>query len=102
MNKLLSLAAFRCIFGKRTFPVLSMTTQRYFSTESSMSSIINNFYTRGEAEELTVSTIAKTMSEMLKTHISFGEHKDFSPVSDELALYVIKLLQQHKKPFVSH
>jgi hypothetical protein len=97
MNKLLSLALLRRSI--RTFPVI---TQRYFSTENSMSSIINNFYARGEAEELTVSTVAKTMGDMLKTHISFGEHKDFAPVSDELAHYVIKLLQQHKKPFVSH
>jgi hypothetical protein len=67
-----------------------------------MGNIVNNFYARAEAEELTIGSMVKTMSEMLKTHISMKEHSEYNPISDELAFYVIKILRQHKKPFVSH
>jgi len=67
-----------------------------------MSNIVNNFYARGEAEELSVPSLAKTMSEILKTYVTIEDYKEFNPISDELAFYVIKLLRQHKKPFVLH
>jgi hypothetical protein len=67
-----------------------------------MAQIVNNFYARGEAEEVTIGSLAKTMSEILKTHITVEEHREYTPISDELAFYVVKLLRQHKKPFVSH
>ena len=67
-----------------------------------MSKIVNNFYARGESEEVTIASIAKTMGDILKTHITIVEHRDYNPISDELAIYVVKLLRQHKKPFVSH
>jgi hypothetical protein len=67
-----------------------------------MAKIVNNFYARGESEEVTIASITKTMGDILKTHITVDEHRDYNPISDELAIYVVKLLRQHKKPFVSH
>jgi hypothetical protein len=58
-----------------------------------MSQIVNNFYARGEAEEVTIGSLAKTMSEMLKTHITVEDHRDYNPISDELGFYVVKLLR---------
>ena len=42
------------------------------------------------------------MGEILKSNISFNDYQQYHPVSEELAYYVIKLLNQHKKPFVSY
>ncbi len=67
-----------------------------------MHDIVNNFYARSEAEDVSITTIAKTMNDILKANMTFEDHKEYSPISEELAYYVIKLLQQHKKPFVSH
>lgn len=39
-----------------------------------MGQIVNNFYARGEAEEVTIAGVSKTMGEILKTHISYNEH----------------------------
>jgi hypothetical protein len=57
-----------------------------------MSEIINNFQSRGEAEEITISSITKTMSDLLNTNVTFGEHKEYNPISEELSYYVVKLL----------
>jgi hypothetical protein len=67
-----------------------------------MAQIVNNFYARGESEELTVASVAKTMGEILKTHITIDDHREYNPISDELAFYVVKLLRQHIKSFMSH
>ncbi len=74
---------------------------KLFNT-SSLGQAVNNFYARGEAEEVTIAGVSKTMGEILKTHISFNEHQQYHPVAEELAYYVVKLLEQHKKPFVSN
>jgi hypothetical protein len=37
-----------------------------------MPDVVSNFYARGEAEELTIASISRTMGDILKTHISFG------------------------------
>ncbi len=76
---------------------------RGFSTEAlSMQTVVNNFYARAEVEEVTVASLSKTMSDILKTHTGVSEHKQYLPIADEVALYVVKVLQQSKKPFVSH
>jgi hypothetical protein len=36
--------------------------------------IVNNFYARGESEEVTISGVSKAMSDILKAQISFNEH----------------------------
>ena len=104
MNKLLFKAVSSLRFARR-FPI-AQPSVRFFATqsqtESNMAQIVNNFYARGESEELTVASIAKTMGEILKTHMTIDDHRDYNPISDELAFYVVKLLRQHKKPFVSH
>lgn len=73
---------------------------RAFSTHD-LSSVINNFNARAEAEELSVTGLSKTMHDILKTHISFTDHQEYHPISEELAFYTVKLLSQHKRPFVS-
>ena len=82
-------------------PTMLPMAVKLFST-SSMGQIVNNFYARGESEEVTISGVSKAMSDILRTHISYNEHQEYHPVAEELAYYVVKLLEQHKKPFVSH
>ena len=60
MNKLL-FTAFKSTSRRR----FNATTLRLFSTEN-MSKIVNNFYTRAEAEEVTIAGVARTMGDMLK------------------------------------
>jgi hypothetical protein len=66
-----------------------------------LSSVINNFNSRAEAEEISVTGISKTMGDIIKAHITFSEHQEYHPISEELAFYTVKLLSQHKRPFVS-
>ena len=66
---------------------------RGFSTEVlSMQTVVNNFYSRAEVEEVTLASLSKTMGDIMKTHMGVSEHKQYHPISDELALYVVKLL----------
>jgi len=80
MNKLVLRGASAVLFRRcainlnhtrKALPLMSSV--RYFSTVS-MGQAVNNFYARGEAEEITVASISKTMGDILKSHISFGEH----------------------------
>lgn len=108
MNKLLfrSFAALRLTSATRRFPLVPSAV-RFFTTQTATQSqsiheIVNNFYARGEAEEINVGSIARTMNDLLRSNITYEDHKEYNPISEELAYYVIKLLQQHKRPFVSH
>ena len=74
----------------------------YEQTSLNMTTVVNNFYARGEAEEVSVTSIAKTMGDILKTQFRMTDHLQYKPISEELAYYVVKLLQQNKKPYVSH
>ena len=68
----------------------------------SMNDVVNSFYARGEAEELTISTISKTMHDIMNnTMPSMNDYQQYQPIAEELAHYVVKLMSQHKKPFVS-
>lgn len=80
---------------------LLLANTRKFSTLA-LQDVVNNFYARGEAEEITVASLSKTMNDMMASNISLSEHEQYHPVSDELSYYAVKLLSQHKKPFVSH
>ena len=100
MNKLVIRSlAFRHLLAKK--PTMLPMAARLFNA-SALGQVVNNFYARGESEEVTIASVSKTMGEIIKTHISFGEHQQYHPFAEELAYYVVKLLDQHKKPFVSH
>jgi len=75
---------------------------RGFSEAPAIQAVVSGFYSRAEVEEVTVSSLARTMGDMLRTHISVQEHQKYQPITDELGLYLVKVLQQSKKPFVSH
>jgi hypothetical protein len=64
---------------------------RAFSTHD-LSTVISNFNARAEAEELSVTGLSKTMGDIMKAHISFAEHQEYHPISEELALYTVRLL----------
>jgi hypothetical protein len=57
-----------------------------------MPDIVNNFYARGEAEEMTIGSVSKTMSDILKSQVTFKDHREYHPISDEISYYVVKLL----------
>ena len=90
--------------GPSSQHALYVNAARTFSVSGEMTigQAVSSFYARGEADEITVTGVAKTMGEILKTHVSAQEHQQYHPIADELAYYVIKLLSQPKKPFVSH
>lgn len=92
------------LFLQRTAPttfVHQRTVQRMFSSMS-MNDVVNSFYARGEAEELTITTLSKTMHDIMNnTRLSMNEYEQYQPIAEELAHYVVKLMSQHKKPFVS-
>lgn len=73
-------------------PRIIMGVQRRMFSQSSMGQVINQFYSRGEAEEVSISSVTKTMADILKTQITMNDHKEYHPVSEELAYYVVKLL----------
>ena len=74
MNKLLMRGmAFRHLLAKK--PTLLPMAARLFNTSGSLGEVVNNFYARGEAEEVTIASVSKTMAEIIKTHITYGEHK---------------------------
>ena len=75
---------------------------RAFSDTPAIQPFVSSFYSRAEAEEVTGSSLARTMCDMMRTHISVQEHQKFQTITNELALYLVKVLQQSKKPFVSH
>ncbi len=102
MNKLVirsSLSTFKLLLARR--PTMLPMAARLFNT-STLGEVVSNFYSRGESEEVTIASVSKTMNDIIKTHISFSEHQQYHPFAEELAYYVVKLLEQHKKPFVSH
>ena len=102
MNKLVMRSlAFKSLLTAK--PTLLPMAARLFNTSGvSLGQAVNNFYARGEAEDVTIASVSKTMGEIIKSHISYGEHHQYHPFADELAYYVVKLLEQHKKPFVSY
>ena len=65
---------------------------RPFSTLShtaTINEIVDNFQQQGDP---TVTNVAQTMDGILRVHISQRQHQDYSPVANELAYYVTKLL----------
>jgi hypothetical protein len=72
MNKLVMRGImFQKLLVKR--PTMLPMAAKLFNT-SSLGQVVNNFYARGESEEVTISGVSKAMSDILKTHISFNEH----------------------------
>ena len=57
----------------------------YEQTSLNMTTVVNNFYARGEAEEVSVTSIAKTMGDILKTQFRMTDHLQYKPISEELA-----------------
>jgi hypothetical protein len=47
---------------------------RAFSEAPAIQAVVSSFYSRAEVEEVTVSSLARTMGDMMRTHISVQEH----------------------------
>ena len=67
MNKLVIRSlAFRHLLAKK--PTMLPMAARLFNA-SALGQVVNNFYARGESEEVTIASVSKTMGEIIKTHI---------------------------------
>lgn len=74
---------------------LLMPWRRHFSARAlTMQDVVSNFYER--TQEVTVDSVAKTMAEMLQTHMTLEEHKEYHPLAEELTYYVVRLLNDPK------
>ena len=51
---------------------------------------MSDFYSRAEVKEVTVSSLARTIGDMLRTHISVQEHQKYHPITDELGLFPLR------------